>query len=153
MNPEHNDKVSSKPINEVELEDATNSTFNAWTQGARDLYKGFCKKVEDCDDHATMILTDIFGTNVAREHSRRLQEEARREADAGHTNAANHFKRRDLNFSRSTLGEFDGYTVNLNEGLKTEPAAYSLTKLEQSMAAQPTEKLQLLLAPLKFGSN
>jgi hypothetical protein len=120
MNPEHNESVSTKSINEVELEAATNATFDGWTQGARDFYKGACKLVENLDDHANLLMTDIFGSKIGQEHSRKLEEEARSEANAGHLQAANHFKRRDLNFSRSTLGENDNYTLNLTLDLRSE---------------------------------
>jgi hypothetical protein len=158
MNPEDNarsydksnvriyDSSSNKSINEVELEAATNATFDSWTQGARNLYKGARKLVEDLDDHSTLILTDIFGSDVAKEHSRRLEVEAKREADAGHVEAANHFKRRDLNISRSTLGENDSYTLNLSLDLKSQGQLDNdLKRLDVMSVAHPCKTFNELL--------
>jgi hypothetical protein len=158
MNPEHNDRsnartddrtndrAGNKSINEVELEAATNATFDSWTQGARNFYKGARKLVEDLDDHSTLILTDIFGSDVAKEHSRRLEVEAKREADAGHVEAANHFKRRDLNISRSTLGENDSYTLNLSLALKSQDERDNdLKRLDVMSEAHPCKTFNELL--------
>ncbi len=84
MHSEHNDKPSNKSIDNIELEAATNATFDSWTQGARDFYKGTRKLMEALDDHSCLIMTDIFGPGIAKEHSHNLEERAEREAEAGH---------------------------------------------------------------------
>jgi hypothetical protein len=144
MNLEHDDKFQTKAVTEIELEAATNSTFDAWTKNARNFYRDARKFTENLDDHTAMIMTDIFGPNVAKEHSRKLEAEAKREEEAGNTDAAKHYKRRDLNFSRSTVGEYNLYTVDLNNDLNhisDQQFKKFMADVEQNKVNQETSRL------------
>jgi len=114
MNPTNYEQIShSKQNNNMELEAAGNVAFYEITQGARDVFKNVKHVAEIVEDQSSLVFSDIFGQSIARDHIADLKATAGKENSLSHLDAANHYTRRALDYSRNALGDDAATTQDL----------------------------------------